>query len=206
MGFWGKSKKTEMNGLETIQGHDIYLIDQLLKGTYKQGDLALDAGCGSGRNMGWFVANKIAIMGCDPDEERLAIAKEQTGLRNGFFSQTTIEKMNYRRETFDHIICSAVLHFAKNETHFVQMLNAMHHVLKPKGTLFIRMTSLFGLPKNYQHLAEGRYLLADGSERFLLTKKGLLALKEIGFEQIEPVKSTLVEELRSMTTLMLRKN
>jgi hypothetical protein len=80
----------------------------------------------------------------------------------------------------------------------------MYRVLKPGGVLFIRMTSTFGLPQNYRSIGAGRFLLADGSDRFLLTKDLLKEIKGIGFEFIEPLKSVLVEELRSMTTLVLK--
>ena len=44
---------------------DIYLIDQILKGRYKEHETILDAGCGIGRNMHWFLQNQLCIYGID---------------------------------------------------------------------------------------------------------------------------------------------
>jgi len=38
-----------------IQHMDIYLLDQIMKGRYDKEDIILDAGCGEGRNLRWFV-------------------------------------------------------------------------------------------------------------------------------------------------------
>jgi 2-polyprenyl-3-methyl-5-hydroxy-6-metoxy-1,4-benzoquinol methylase len=191
--------------MENIKGTDIYLLDQILKGTYLSAHKILDAGCGSGRNMRWFAQNGYSVYGCDIHAEVVQEAVQNTGLSADKFKVSAVEKMPYTIEEFDHIICNAVLHFANSESHFLKMMEEMYRILKEGGTLFIRMTSTFGLPQNYRSLGGGRYFLADGSERFLLTEKLLEAIEQIGFVKIEPVKSVLVEELRSMTTLVLRK-
>ncbi|NOQ72328.1 MAG: methyltransferase domain-containing protein [Crocinitomix sp.] len=191
--------------MEDIKGTDVYLLDQIMKGRYLPTDKILDAGCGSGRNMRWFALNNYHIYGCDLNVDAVVYAQEITGLEADKFKVSAVEKMPYANGEFDHVICNAVLHFAENDSHFIEMANDMFRVLKPGGTLFVRMTSTFGLPQNYIVIRDGRYLLADGSERFLLTKELLTKVKTIGFDQIEPVKSVLVEELRSMTTLVLRK-
>lgn len=192
--------------IEQIKNTDIYLLDQIFKGTYKIGDCILDAGCGHGRNMVWFIQNNFDIYGCDSAEDAVNFAHINTGISTEKLRCATVENMPYLSNQFDHVICSAVLHFARDTAHFIGMINEIDRVLKPGGILFIRMTSDFGLPKNYSELGSGRYLLQDGSQRFLLTKDLLESIKtKFGFQQIEPVKSTLVEELRSMTTLVLRK-
>ena len=50
----------------TVLGEtDIYLIDQIMKGRYKAGDVLLDAGCGKGRNLHWFLRNGFEIYAID---------------------------------------------------------------------------------------------------------------------------------------------
>lgn len=192
--------------IPAIQGLDIYLLDQILKKRFDMSDRILDAGCGRGRNMGWFAKNGFKIEGCDLYEEALYDAQVATGLSSTVFKRAALEQLPYENESFNAIICSAVLHFAQSEVHFKKMVAELVRVLKPHGILFIRMTSDFGLPKNYKALGDGRYLLADGSERFLLTERLFFQMKkEHQLFQIEPVKSTLVEELRSMTTLVMQK-
>lgn len=192
--------------IPAIKGLDIYLLDQILKERFNTEDRILDAGCGRGRNMVWFAKNGFKIEGCDLSEEALYVAKVATGLPSTAFKFAALEELPYENESFNVIICNAVLHFAASEVHFKKMFSEMVRVLKPDGILFIRMTSDFGLPKNYKALGDGRYLLADGSERFLLTKEILGTTKAV-FQlfQVEPIKSTLVDELRSMATLVMRK-
>jgi ubiquinone/menaquinone biosynthesis C-methylase UbiE len=192
--------------MEDIKGTDIYLLDQIMKGTYLPEHKILDAGCGRGRNMRWFALHNYNVVGCDTNADMLQESPPYTGLPSAAFKVAAVENMPYADAEFDHVICNAVLHFAESPQHFLDMMSEMHRVLKPGGTLFVRMTSTFGLPENYTHVGNGRYLQQDGYERFLLTKDLLNQAKtKIGFEQKEPVKSILVEELRSMTTLVLRK-
>lgn len=196
-----------MNSLKDLQGVDIYLIDQLLKNVLNPSAVILDAGCGTGRNMNWFVQAGFEVVGCDISEEALNEAVVRTGINPEKLTLAPLENLPYSSEKFDFVICSAVLHFAKSTEHFLTMVSELARVLKPNGMLFVRMTSDFGLPKNYTSLGQGRYLLADGSERFLLTQELFAKIKnEFNLHQIEPLKSTLVENLRSMSTLVLRKN
>ena len=55
---------------------DIYLFDQLLKGRLRPDMRLLDAGCGSGRNLNWFLRNHFDV--CAMDQSAAAI--EQTKL------------------------------------------------------------------------------------------------------------------------------
>ena len=195
-----------MNLIEEIKGTDIYLLDQIIKGRFLPEHKILDAGCGRGRNMRWFANHNYNVQGCDTNEEMLQESPPYTGLPATCFKVAAVENMPYANDEFDHVICNAVLHFAESPQHFLAMMKEMHRVLKPGGVLFIRMTSKFGLPENYTDMGNGRFLQQDGYERFLLTKDLLNQVKTaIGFEQLEPVKSILVEELRSMTTLVLTK-
>lgn len=52
---------------EIIGSTDIYLVDQIMKGRYKPEDVVLDAGCGHGRNLQWFLYSGIAAYGVDQD-------------------------------------------------------------------------------------------------------------------------------------------
>src|SRR6478735_2647526 len=51
---------------------DIYLIDQILKGRYNSGGKLLDAGCGGGRNISWFVTQpNFDIYAIDADQNAI---------------------------------------------------------------------------------------------------------------------------------------
>ena len=50
---------------------DIYLLDQILKGRFNKGMKILDAGCGEGRNLIYFMREGFTVYGID--ENHLAI-------------------------------------------------------------------------------------------------------------------------------------
>ena len=115
--------------------------------------------------------------------------------------------MPFRDEQFDAIISSAVLHFAENERHFNEMLVEMWRVLKPKGLFFARLASSIGIEDKIKSIGSGRYLLPDGSERFLADEELLISMTEnFGGIWLEPLKTTNVQNLRCMTTWVLLKD
>jgi hypothetical protein len=57
-----------------------------------------------------------------------------------------------------------------------------------------------------EHLEGRRYHLPDGSERFLVDEEMLLAATvALGGELLEPLKTVVVYDMRSMATWCLRK-
>jgi len=127
---------------------DIYVIDQILKGRYRSGESILDAGCGSGRNLKWFYKNNFKISGIDADVERIKEAKKIYPDSSENFFILNLEALPYKENSFDHILCCAVLHFAKNKAHFLNMFTELVRVLKPEGSLLIRVASNIGLHTN----------------------------------------------------------
>jgi len=189
-----------------IEHVDIYLLDQILKGRYLQDDVILDAGCGIGRNLKWFYNNNYTIFGVDANEKYIEYVKIRYNKIEKNFINGNLEKLTYREEKFHHVICNAVLHFARSETHFFEMLFELIRVLKVNGTLFIRMASIFGIEDKVQEVSKGVYNLPDKSVRFLLTIPILTKLiKRHNLELVEPIKTLNVQDLRCMTTLMIRK-
>ena len=65
------------NSLQSAVGQtDIYLIDQILKGRFLPTQKILDAGCGSGRNMHWFLQNDFNIVGIDSSPSAIEHVKK----------------------------------------------------------------------------------------------------------------------------------
>lgn len=190
---------------------DIYLFDQLLKGRYDACHKILDAGCGGGRNLIWFLQNGYEVHGIDPNAEAILLVRELSaklapGNNPQNFDVATAENLPFDSSTFDLVISSAVLHFAKNHEHFDTMLRSMWRVLKHGGYLFIRLASSIGIEDLIQHRGNGRYLLPDGSERYLVNEDKLLNYTiELGGYLHEPIKTTNVQNLRCMTTWCLQK-
>ena len=189
-----------------IEGIDIYLLDQILKERYQQNDVILDTGCGSGRNLKRFYENKLTVYGVDSLESRIEEVKEKYTEQHSNFSLQNLDQLQFENHFFDHVICSAVLHFAQNTQQFKRMVAELFRVLKPGGSLFIRMTSNFGIEDKVQSISDGVYYLPDTTNRFLLTSDLVAYLKEtFSFTYLELLKTVNVNNIRCMSTLVLKK-
>ncbi|HEY8898125.1 MAG TPA: class I SAM-dependent methyltransferase [Niastella sp.] len=199
------------NKLQQAFGNiDIYLFDQLLKGRYDNCKKVLDAGCGNGRNLVYFLRNGYEVFGIDPQPNAIETVKELSAalapdnpLEN--FIVCPAENLPFTDATFDLVISSAVLHFAKDEQHFDSMLQSMFRVLKPGGYFFARLASDIGIEQLVKPLGNRRYLLPDGSERFLVNEQALLQYTSRFGVLYEPIKTTNVQNMRCMTTWCVQK-
>lgn len=197
----------KMKQIKQIAGHtDIYLLDQILKERYQKTDVILDAGSGSGRNLHWFYNNGFTVYGIDKDKNNIEDLKITYSDQKENFYTSTVEELTFKDNFFNHIICNAVLHFATNTVHFNKMFSELFRVLKPKGTIFIRVASDIGIKDKIESVSEGVYNLPDGTKRFLLTKSLLKSIQEQhNFSFLEPLKTVNVNDQRCMTTLVLQK-
>jgi tellurite methyltransferase len=179
---------------------DIYLFDQLLKGRIAPGMRVLDAGCGSGRNLVYLLNEDYDVYGVDQDPRASAF------LPTGRFRNESVESMSFPDAFADVVLSSAVLHFARDDNQFRAMLEGTWRVLKPGGLLFCRLASSIGIENQIRNIAGRRYLLPDGSERYLVDEKLLCDLtEELGGHMLDPLKTTVVQNQRSMTTWVVRK-
>jgi SAM-dependent methyltransferase len=201
---------TAMNLHHLFGEIDIYLFDQLLKGRFNTDMSILDAGCGGGRNIIYFLRNGYEVYGVDKNAGAVAqVRRLASGLNPAIpaenFQVSDVAEMPFSGASFDAVISSAVLHFATDEQHFDRMLDEMWRVLKPGGLFFARLASSIGIEELVKSVGSGRYLLPDGTERFLVDEKLLTsAAGRLGAEWLEPLKTTNVQNLRCMTTWVLR--
>jgi hypothetical protein len=87
------------------------------------------------------------------------------------------------------------------------MVHEMWRVLRPGGILFCRLASDIGMETRVQPIGGRRHLLPDGSERYLVDEKLLLDLtRDLGGRLVDPLKTTVVQDQRCMTTWVVRKN
>jgi len=194
--------------LQQLTGNtDIYLLDQIIKGRYSESDLILDAGCGLGRNLHWFLKNHIDCFGIDIDAMAIdQLRLQYPALPPDRFVIGSVENLPFDNCFFDHIISSAVLHFAENYKQFDAMFQGMVRVLKPEGSLFIRMTSAIGIENSIVPISDGVFHVPDGSTRFLLTRMIIQKLlNDHPIILIEEVKTVNVNDIRCMTTLVFKK-
>jgi len=200
-----------MNLIELIGDMDIYLVDQLLKGRITKEMKILDAGCGSGRNLTYFLRNGFDVQAVDRSEAAIrAVQLLGSRLSINWSNQQarveSIDHMHFSKESFDFVISNAVLHFAENELHFQRMLKELWRVLKPGGLLFVRLASSVGIETQIQALGDQRYLLPDGSTRFLVDEARLIQLtEELRGRLFEPLKTVIVAGQRSMSTWCVEK-
>ena len=191
---------------------DIYLFDQLLRGRIAPGMRVRDAGCGSGRNLVYFLREGYDVFGVDTDpnaiEHTRRLARSRVPpLPAGNFRVEAIEEMAFPDAFADFVLSSAVLHFARSDEQFGAMLRGTWRVLKPGGLLFCRLASSIGMEDQVQRIAGRRFRLPDGSERYLVDEALLLRLTaELGGQLIDPLKTTIVQNQRCMTTWIVRKN
>jgi len=183
---------------------DIYLFDQLLRGRIAPGMRIFDAGCGSGRNLIYLLRHGYEVYGVDADPHAVAMARRLA--RSDNFRVEALEAMSFPDAFADVVISSAVLHFARDEEHFGAMLRGTWRVLKSGGLFFCRLASTIGIERQVRSLSGGRFLLPDGSERYLVDEAILMRLtNELGGELLDPLKTTVVQNQRSMTTWVVRK-
>lgn len=190
---------------------DIYLFDQLLRGRFDRRARLLDAGCGSGRNLPYFLRHGFDVQAVDGDADAVrAVSTLLAALRPDLPRDCThcgpIESLPWADGSRDAVICSAVLHFARDEQHFAAMVREMWRVLVPGGLFFARLASSIGLE---QHLpaATGRMRLPDGSDRYIVDERTLLDwTSTLGATLLDPLKTTNVQNLRCMTTWVIEKN
>ncbi|HBL28828.1 MAG TPA: class I SAM-dependent methyltransferase, partial [Acidobacteria bacterium] len=195
---------------ELLGDIDIYLLDQLLKGRIAPGMRLLDAGCGGGRNLVWFLRSGCEVHGVDASPAAVEQARRLAGRLAPSpppesFQTADLDALPFPEGRFDAVVCSAVLHFARDEAHFDRMLDEMWRVLRPGGLFFARLASTIGLEGRVRPL-EGRWFqLPDGSERFLVDEELLRRTSDrLGGVWLDPLKTTLVQNLRSMSTWVLR--
>ena len=190
---------------------DIYLFDQLLRGRIAPGMRILDAGSGSGRNLVYLLRTGYEVFAADPDRvsieavQRLAAALAP-GLPASNFRVEPVEEMTFPDAFADVVLCSAVLHFARDDAHFGAMLRGAWRALKPGGLLFARLASSIGMEERVQRVAGRRHRLPDGTQRYLVDEEFLIGMtRDLGGELLDPLKTTVVQDQGCMTTWVVRK-
>lgn len=190
---------------------DIYLFNQLLKERIQPGDRLLDAGCGEGRNLVYLLRGGWDVSAADRsasavDSMRQLAERLAPRLPARRFRVEELDALSFEDGVFDVVICSAVLHFADDEAHFDRIVEELWRVLRPGGMFFARLASTIGLEGRIVSVGPRRGRSPDGIERFLADESLLLSCGErLGGDLLDPIKTTIVQDQRSMTTWCLRK-
>jgi len=192
---------------------DIYLFDQILRRRIAPGDRIVDAGCGMGRNLVYLLREGYEVHGADADpdaiaEVRVLAARLAPSLPPENFRVEPLEALSFPERWASVVISSAVLHFARDDAQFEAMLAGSWRVLASGGMFFCRLASTIGIESQVEPLGGGRrYRLPDGTARYLADEPLLMALTErLGGRLLDPLKTTVVQGQRSMTTWVVRKD
>lgn len=197
--------------LQTQFGNiDIYVFDQLLRGRIGPGMRVFDAGCGGGRNLVYLLRNGFDVCGNDIDPNAVAQVRAMAAAiapdAKPDFRVEPIERSSFPDAHADVVMASAVLHFARDPHHFEAMLREAWRVLRPGGLFFARLASSIGMAAEIVPLGGGRYRLPDGSDRFLVDATAIDGwTTRLGGTLIDPIKTTVVDGQRSMTTWVAKK-
>jgi SAM-dependent methyltransferase len=188
---------------------DIYIFDQILRGNIAAPMRVLDAGCGYGRNLVHLLREGCEVFAVDADAAgiehvRQLSASLGTGLPAENFQVASIEEMPFPSGFADVVLCNAVLHFARDERQFRALLTELWRMVKPGGMLFCRLGSRIGM--DFEPVRAHIFRVGDGSEWFLVDEEMLLELtEEMDAVLVDPLKTTIVQDYRCMTTWVTRK-
>ena len=190
---------------------DIYLFDQLLRGRIRPPMRVLDAGCGYGRNLVYFLGAGYDVLAVDSDPRAIhvvrALAAELApALPPANFRAEPIQAMSFPDEAADVVVSSAVLHFARDDDEFLALLHGCWRVVRRGGVFFCRLASTIGMADRMARIAGRRFRLPDGTDRYLVDEPMLLELTAaMGGELIDPLKTSVVQDQRCMTTWVMRR-
>jgi SAM-dependent methyltransferase len=112
---------------------------------YRDDRSILVAGCGTVQAAHYAVRWPLArVVGIDVSEGSLDFERglqRKHGLDNLELKQLPVERAGELGETFDHVVCTGVLHHLPDPD---AGLRALHSVLAPRGTLYVMVYAAYG--------------------------------------------------------------
>lgn len=176
---------------------DLYLLDQILKGRFERPGKLFDAGCGEGRNLHYFVSNGWDVFGMDQNPQALLMAMmTYKSVPKDNWTAGDLSKIPHVDRVFDVVICSAVLHFARDYSHFHAMMVEMVRVMAPNALIFIRCATSIGIGGESN----------NPGFSYLLESEQLYHFNQLyPLDFVELPKSVVVDGQRSMGVLVMQK-
>ena len=172
----------------------------------------LDAGCGRGRNLVYFLREGYEVLAFDPDPEAVRAVRELVRQLAPNLPESNVRQETAGASTFpdacaEVVLSNAVLHFAHDEESFLAKLRGTWRLLGPGGLFFCRLASSIGIEGLVRPLGGRRFALPDGTDRYLVDEATLLGLTaELGGQLLDPLKTSVVQGQRAMTTWVVRKD
>ena len=145
---------------------DFSQIQQEFLTTLPSGAYILDFGCGSGRDIKYFLEQGYKVDAIDGSLELCKLASAHTGIK---VRQMLFQELQ-EREKYDGIwACASILHVAKNE--LPDILQRMYNALKPAGIIYASFK--YG---DFEGMRNGRYFSDFTEESFGKLVKGIYGL------------------------------
>ena len=133
-GYWEKSGKKVLGLVREF-------IQKCVENTTES--WFFDAGCGTGRLLPEFERNFNHILAIDPDstqiEKAMNLVKKHGFADKVLFKVTSIENLDWRKESIDVILCSHVLQHVHTDT-VPKILLKFEELAKKEGLLFVMTT------------------------------------------------------------------
>ncbi|MFJ1652616.1 class I SAM-dependent methyltransferase [Streptomyces sp. NPDC088337] len=151
-----------------------YLTD-LLAAPVPEAALALDAGCGAGRNLPALAAAGYRVLAIDRHPGMLNQARRHTGPRTAFV-EADVASLPLGNRRASLVVCHGVLHNLHHRDALATALRELYRVLVPGGTLSLNLFTATHLDACLTSLGDDRYALPNGQHMTLLFPDDLLGL------------------------------
>ena len=112
----------------------------------KKNQIALDAGCGNGRNLLEIAKRCSFVYGIDSSNEMVKHAllnKERKEIKNAELKEGNILDLKFQDSFFNSIFCTAVLHHLRTKTERERAFSEFYRVLKPNSFLFLSVWNYY---------------------------------------------------------------
>ena len=171
---------------------DLFLLDQLLKGNFRNRKKLLDAGCGEGRNLKYFTSGGYEVYGIDNSASAIRMAS-MVYRNKATFIESALEEQPFPENSFEAIICINVLHHARDGNHYMEMLRTLVKMLLPGGIFFIRT-----LIKNNASAEKDLFEVPEEDLKKMVA--------ELNLRWMEPLKKEVMDDGKALGVVALTKD
>lgn len=121
-------------------------VVRLVKWFFKKPGHVLDYGCGDGSNMEFLLGQGYTVDGIDITDNAIERVQNRLKEHSGWTAKVlrpSDEKLPYRDNAFDFILCNQVIYYLGSEERIKRLLYEFQRVLKPGAKLIITALSRF---------------------------------------------------------------